>query len=200
MPRSLPSLALVILLTAGGAISGFLSACLAPVAHGWGGFVFSGALFGLLLTAYLWFGVNMRSAGVVTAIMCESFAALFVAVTSPIIVGPSHGILYILSLDGPADQSSYALRALTIAGLVGAAVVSLGFCALLQPRAPSWRIGIEAGVGAAAGAWLASRAPALAHSSGVFFNTLTWTIVLWQTGVAFVLGVLHMFRGTLERP
>jgi hypothetical protein len=201
MSRSLPSLALVTLLTIGGALSGFLSASLATLANQTGGLVFPGLLFGLLLAGYLWFGANMRSAGVVTAIVSESWAALLLAVGSPIIVGDSIGLLDILNLDGAFDPSSRVLGVLTLAGFVGAAVVSLGFCALLQPRAPVWRIALEGAFCAAVGAWLAGRAPASALAlTDRFVDTQTLTIVLWQTGMASVLGFVHMFRGKLERP
>ena len=183
-----------LLLIAGGAVSGLLSALVLPLFHDLGGLLFPGVFFGAALAGSLWRVERPGSISAVTAILCWSIGAYLVAIAMPMIVGKSWVLLSFGSDDARSFSRPDDRFALTAAGATGAAIVCLGFLLILQPQVTTARLSIELSVCSFFGAALARAAPE-AQIIGLPDNDWRAVMfVLWQAGIACLLGALSTLR------
>jgi hypothetical protein len=91
-------------------------------------------------------------------------------------------------------------RAVLVAsGTIGAAIVSAGFLSLVQPRVSALRVVLEAGVCASLGGAVAymGTTPAVIGLAGTEWKG--FTVVVWQAGLACLLGMLCVLRTVVSR-
>ena len=176
-----------------GGISGFLS-MVAVSASQWTALVLPGLLFAGVLAIYLWNAGNPRSIGAIGAVVCWSLAAYWIATMNPtVLLNPA---AFFAFQGNDVDDFRYAdTRAVLVAsGAIGAAIVSAGFLSLVRPRASAFRVAIEAVVCACLGGAVAhvGTTPAVIGLAGVEWKG--FTTVVWQAGLACLLGGLCVLR------
>jgi hypothetical protein len=183
-------------LGAGGAVSGFLSA--ASLFSVLTGFTLPGALFGSVLAAYLWNVGRPRSAWAVIAMLCWSLSAYWTLFAAPFVAENPWTFLALLSSDVREMQDADSRLALNVGAATAAAIVSFGFLTLIQPRVSAARIALEVAACSCIGAALARAG--LAVQTSVFGplgdDWRTPTLVIWQAGIACLLGTLCVARAS----
>jgi hypothetical protein len=173
--------------TLGGLVSGILSTVVPIPVLG------PGILFGVLVAVYLWAYHDVESFGQAFAIVCGcvlSFACMLAAAT----VLQVRAILDLAELLGNSEQLADIARYF-IASTIGSLGVSAQFCVFLRTPAPNDRMVVEM-LGCAAAGGVLGAAGALAGAELNAGREIAVAVVVWQTGMAGVLGAVSQLRGS----
>ena len=173
-------------LTLGGLVSGILSTVVPIPVFG------PGILFGVLVAAYLWAYHDVQF-GHAFAVVCGcvlSFGCMLAAAT----VLQVRAILDLAELLGNSEQLADIARYF-IASTIGSLGVATQFCVFLRTPAPNDRMVVEM-LGCAVAGGVLGAAGALAGAELNAGREIAVAVIVWQTGMAGVLGAVSQLRGS----